>query len=64
MVATQPPKEKIIDETDTYEIAIYEIPDPQKLELRDPLLNVLTTKAEDILADDYVNDKAIEEKAI
>ena len=39
-------------------------PTPKKIELRDPLLNVLTTKAEDILADDYVNDKAIEEKAI
>lgn len=57
-------KEKIIDEIDTYEIAIYEIPDPRKIELRDPLLYVLTTKADDVLADDYVNDKAIEEKAI
>ena len=56
-----PPKEKIIDEIDT---AIYKICDPPKIELGDSLLNVLTTKAEDILADNFVNDKAIEEKAI
>lgn len=54
-----PPKEKIIGEIDT---AIYEICHTHKIELGDPLLNVLSTKAEDILAGIFVNDKAIEEK--
>ena len=54
-----PPKEKIIGEIDT---VIYEICHTHKIELGDPLLNVLSTKAEDILAGIFVNDKAIEEK--
>ena len=41
--ATKPPKEKIIDKIDT---AIYELPDPPKLELSDPLLNILSTEAD------------------
>ena len=57
MVATKPPKEKIIDEIDN---AVYEIPDPAKPELRDLLLR----EHMDISADDYVNDKVIEEKTI
>ena len=61
IVETMPPKEKIIDEIDN---AIYKMCDPPKIELGYSLLNVLTTKAEDILADNFVNDKATEEKTI
>ena len=48
-----------MDEIDT---AIYEMPDPPKIELDDSLLNNLGTRAEDILADEIVNDKDIEQK--
>ena len=57
-IPNSPPKEKIIDQTDT---AIYELPDLPKIELGDPLLNILSTEVENILADDYVNDKNIKE---
>ena len=40
-----------------------ELPDPLKIELGDPLQNILSTEAEKILAD-YDNDKNIEEKTI
>ena len=60
-IPNSPPKEKIIDQTDT---AIYELPDLPKIELGDPLLNILSTEVENILADDYVNDKNIEEITI
>ena len=53
MTATKPPKEKINDQIDR---AIYELPDPPKIELGDPLLNILSTEAENILADNYVKD--------
>lgn len=48
-----------MDEIDT---AIYEMPDPPKIELDDSLFNNLGTRAEDILADEIVNDKDIEQK--
>ena len=38
--------------------------DPPKIELGDPLLNSLSTEAENILEDDYVNDKNVEQKTI
>ena len=38
------------------------MPDPPKIELDDSLLNNLGTRAEDILADEIVNDKDIEQK--
>ena len=43
---------------------IYELPDPPKIEPGDPLLNILSTEADNIFADDYVNDKNTEEKTI
>ena len=58
-VAVKPPKEKIIDEIET---AIYKIPDPPKLELDDSLLNALGIEAVEILKDDFVRDKSLEEK--
>ena len=54
MTRTKPESEKVIENIDT---AIYEIPDPPKIEIGDPLLNVLSTDAEEILKDDYVSDK-------
>ena len=56
MAATKPPKEKINDQIDR---AIYELPDPPKIDLGDPLLNILSTEAENILADNYVKDLKI-----
>ena len=56
MTATKPPKEKINDQIDR---AIYELPDPPKIELGDPLLNILSPEAENILADNYVKDLKI-----
>ena len=41
-----------------------ELPQPQKLELDDSLLNVLSAKADDILNTDYINDKKLNEKEI
>ena len=63
---TTPPKEKIKEEKviDDIDMAIYKLPDPPKIEIGDPLLNVLTTEAEGILEDDCVNDKVIQEKTI
>ena len=60
-VAVKPPKEKIIDKIET---AIYKIPDPPKLELGDSLLNALGIEAVEILKDDFVSDKSLEEKKI
>ena len=56
MTATKPLKEKINDQIDR---AIYELPDPPKIELGDPLLNILSIEAENILADNYVKDLKI-----
>ena len=59
MTRTKPEPEKVIENIDT---AIYEIPDPPKIEIGDPLWNVLSKDAEDILKDDYVSDKVLEDK--
>ena len=63
---TKPTKEKIKEEKEIDEIdrATYELPDPSKIEIDDPIVYVLTTESESILEDDYVNDKVIQEKAI
>ena len=59
-VIIKPPNENIIDEIDT---AIYEIPYPPKLEL-DDFLNALGRETVEILKDDFVSDKSLEEKTI
>ena len=61
MTRTKPEPEKVIENIN---MAIYEIPDPPKIEIRDPLLNILSTDAEDILKNNYVNDKVLEDKTI
>ena len=43
---------------------IYEIPDLPKLELRDDLANILGTEAEDILKENFVNSKKLEDEAL
>ena len=53
---TKPKPEKVIKNIDT---AIYEIPDPPKIEIGDPLLNVLSTDTENILK--VLEDKTIEQ---
>ena len=45
MRKTKPEKEQILENIDT---DIYEIPDAPKIEIGDPLLNFLSTDAEDI----------------
>ena len=57
----KPKSEEVIGNIGT---AICEIPDPHKIEIEDPLLNVLPTNTENIVKDDYVNDKVIEDKTI
>ena len=49
---------------DEIETAIFEIRDPPKLEIGDHLLNTLGTEAEDILENNFVNSKDLEEKTI
>ena len=61
LTRTKPEPEKVIENIDT---AIYEIPNPPKIEIRDLLSNILSTDAENILKDDYVNDKVLEDKTI
>ena len=61
LTRTKPEPEKVIENIDT---TIYEIPDPPKIEIGDPLLNILSTDAEDVLKDDYANDKVLEDKII
>ena len=61
LTRTKPEPEKVIENIN---MAIYEIPDPPKIEIRDPLLNILSTDAEDILKYNYVNDKVLEDKTI
>ena len=51
---TKPEKEQVLENVDT---GIYEIPNPPKLEIGDPLLNFLSADAEKILTDDYMNYK-------
>ena len=43
---------------------IYEIPDLPKLELGDDLANILGTEAEDILKENFVNSKKLEDEAL
>ena len=62
MAMTKPPKEKIKEEKVTDDTAIYELPDSSKIEIGDPLLNVLMAEANGISEDDYVNDKVIQGK--
>ena len=61
LTRTKPEPEKVIENTD---MAIYEIPDPPKIEIGDSLLNILSSDTEDILKDDYVNNKVLEDKTI
>lgn len=44
--------------------AIYEMPDPPELELGDEMLNNPCTEAEDILKDDFINSKELEDKTL
>ena len=41
-----------------------ELPDPSKLELGDGLANVLGPEAEDILEDNFINSKKLEDDAL
>ena len=52
---------KILGEIDD---KIYEIPDLPKLELGDDLANILGTEAEDILKENFVNSKKLEDEAL
>ena len=61
MIKTKPEKEQILENIDT---DIYEIPDAPKIEIGDPLLNFLSTDAEDILVNDYVNGEELQDRAI
>ena len=56
------PKQELVLE-DIYS-AIYEIPEPPKIEIGDPLLNVLSTDAEKTLEDDYIKDKIVQDKIL
>ena len=58
---TKPEKEQVLEDIDT---AIYEIPEPAKLKIGDPLLNFLSAYAEKMLTDDYVNDKELQDKTL
>ena len=62
MTMTNSPKEKIKEEKVTDDTEIYELPHPPKIEIDDPLLNVLMAEANGISEDDYVNDKVIQGK--
>ena len=54
-------KTKPKEDNDT---AFYEIPEPPKLEIDDPLLDFLSTDAEKILKKDCVNDKNLQDKKL
>ena len=43
---------------------IYEIPDLPKLELEDGLANILVAEAKDILEENFVNPKKLEDKTL
>ena len=53
--------EKVIENIDN---ALNEVPEPPEIELGDLLMNVLSTKADEILQDDYISDNIINEKKI
>ena len=61
MPKTKPEKEQILEDIDT---AIYELPEPPKIEIGNPLLNFLSRDAEGILADDYVNPEELQDRTI
>ena len=61
MTKTKSEKEEILEDIDT---AIYEVHQPLKIEIGDLLLNFLSTDAEVILADDYVNPKELQDWTI
>ena len=61
MTKTKSEKEEILEDIDT---AIYEVRQPLKIEIGDLLLNFLSTDAEVILADDYVNPKELQDWTI
>ena len=54
MTMTKPPTKKIKEEKviDDIDMTIYELPDPPKIEIANPLLNMLTIEAKGILEDD------------
>ena len=54
-------KDKVLEEIDE---KIYELRDPPKLELGDGLANVLSAEAEDILEDNFINSKKLEDDAL
>ena len=56
MTKAKPEKEQILEDIDT---AIYEVPEPPKIEIGDPLLNFLSTDAEGNLVDDYANHEEL-----
>ena len=56
-----PKQEQIIEDLHT---TIYEIPDLPEIEIYDPLLNILSKNAENLLTDDCVNDKILEDKTL
>ena len=53
--------EKVIENIDN---ALNEAPEPPEIELGDLLMNVLSTKADEILQDDYISDNIINGKKI
>ena len=59
--STKPEPEKVIENIDR---AIYEIPNPTKIEIGNSPLSILWTDAEDGLKDDYVNDEVLDDKTI
>ena len=54
-------KDNILQEFDD---KIYEMPDLPKLEIGDGLLSALGTEAKDILQENFVNSKELEEKTL
>ena len=61
MTKTKSEKEEILEDNDT---AIYEVHQPLKIEIGALWLNFLSTDAEVILADDYVNPKELQDWTI
>ena len=51
--------EKLIENIDN---ALNEVPEPPELGLGDSLINVLSTKADEILQDGYINDNVLNKK--
>ena len=58
---TKPKQEQVLEDID---MAVYKITKPPKIEIGDPLLSVLSTDAEEILEDDYINNKILEDKTL